>query len=178
MVKSDDYRLYLEERFKEQGVDLQEIKDGIASINSHLKELNAKVVEHEKYIVYANGVIETRQKQTEAIEKKIEELAGEVKKYPLACPNMSRIKKYEQNMVVIERKLEDVFFFLRHPKLFMGILVVCTLLALFSTIGTLGNLETKDKTNQIIEEINKLKYPEFFNPRGSAYNPVKNDTIR
>jgi len=140
MVKSDDYRLYLEERFSEQGNSLKEIKDGIADINSHLKQLNGKIIEHEKYIVYANGVIETRRKQTENIEKKIDELEEEIKRHPVTCPNFSEIKS-------IKDDLEEYRIIKKYPKLIVILFAVLTAGAIVGFINTASGL--RKLTNRV-----------------------------
>mgnify|MGYP001182359185 FL=1 len=146
MVKSDDYRLYLEERFKEQRDSLNEIKVGIADINSHLKQLNDKVVEHEKYIVYANGVIEHRRKQAEDFEKKFVEIEEEIKKHPVTCPNFSEIK-------AIKDDLEEYRFFKKYPK-------IAALLILTIVVGSIYFfLSTRSELKGLMKRVDMINTP-------------------
>lgn len=117
MTDSNDYRLYLEEKFDGLRTYMDDhfelINGKLSNIEIQVTKTNGRVTDLEKYRDYAQGVIDKR---------------------PTECPNIKRFEKLEAKLEVFEQKLEDVMFFIRHPKLFIGTVVVLVILSLFAVV--------------------------------------------
>jgi hypothetical protein len=87
MTDSSDYRLYLEENFRE-------IKDDLKEIKMQVTKTNGTVQEHEKYIVYADNVIKIRGEQSKDFESQLSELHKDLEEYRI-------IKKYPKASVIL-----------------------------------------------------------------------------
>jgi len=104
MTDSQDYRKYLESKFGDIDDHFGDLKEALKGINDHLAKLNSKVAEHEKYIVYANGVIETRKKETEVI--------------------VERLDKIDNCMEHNNDDMMEYRFFKKYPKIAIGVLLI------------------------------------------------------
>jgi len=124
--KDSDYRLYLEEKFSglashmnAQFINVNDtllvIKDQTTRTNSRVNHLedDLKGLEEkaDKAIAHGNHIIDTRVTD---------------------CPNIERFKSCESKIEEINNKFEDAMFFVRHPKLFIGVIVVFVILTLAS----------------------------------------------
>ncbi len=94
MPQSDDYRKYLETCFKHMEDHFKEIKETQKETNEHLKTLNGTVADHAKYIVYADGVIDTRKKEMEDFSNKIDSLDKKISQIDEDLIEYKLIKKY------------------------------------------------------------------------------------
>lgn len=68
------------------------------------------------------------------------------------CPNIQRFEKMEGRMEKLEGKLEDAMFFIRHPKLFVGIIVFFVLASLFSIFENAHFREFINKAPKVLTE--------------------------
>ena len=50
--------------------------------------------------------------------------------HPVACPQLSKMEKTDAKIDKLEEKLEDIFFFIKHPKLFIAGFVIVVILSL------------------------------------------------
>lgn len=125
MTDSPDYRKYLEERFNGLNTSLNanfitvhdkfdDISKTLEKIEDHTAKTNGRVSNIENWRVHVDEVIKSRGEKSEEI--------------------VERIEAVEKKMENLEEKLSDAFFFIRHPKLFVGILVVVVLLTLATFI--------------------------------------------
>lgn len=126
MTDSQDYRKYLESKFDDIDTYFGDIKSTLRDINSHLAKLNSKVAEHEKYIVYANGVIDKRKQESDDLKE--------------------RIGKIENCIEQTNNDMLEYRFFKKYPKVAIGVLVACiavVLLTFFSTKSDIKGLKTE-----------------------------------
>lgn len=133
-----DERRYLDERFKG-------VKEQLDRIEEHVKLTNGRVSKLEDQKLEIQHYIDT---------------------HPGTCPNLDKIKKTEERISDLEKKLEDAFFFLRHPKLFVaGFTVVIILsLATFLSNNPLKIFYKEPTKELILEKAGQLQdsLPNFF----------------
>ena len=123
---SKDYKEMIDRRFKDLTtlinaqfdtvhVTLDSIKKDTALTNGRVTELEDNLEEFKEigYKAIADG--------KHIVDSRVTE-----------CPNIQRFEKLEGKMEKLEGKLEDAMFFIRHPKLFIGIIVFFVLASLFS----------------------------------------------
>jgi len=115
MVRSDDYRKYLESEFK-----------GIKTL-MHAQFINV----HERL---------------EAIEKQ-------------TTKTNDRVSDLEDDIKVIERDLGEYYFFRKYPKLFISIISILVIVAIFTFYGLTININNKVKNSEttIKEEIRNME---------------------
>jgi hypothetical protein len=138
MPGSEDYRKYLEEKFEgfsklmnaqfinvhdkldtqDKKLDVQDRKldaqdEVLKSIKTQVIKTNGTVQEHEKFKTYAKDIIDRR---------------------PIDCPNLDKMNDSSTRIGQLEKKLEDVMFFVKHPKLFVGIIVFLVLVSIATFI--------------------------------------------
>ena len=117
MTDQSDYRIYLDLQFKTIHDTLDRIEKQTMRTNGRVTEAEGEIDELEekvdKAIEYANHVIDTRVTN---------------------CPNISRFEKLEHKMEQLKTQLEDAMFFIRHPKVFVGAIVVLVLAALATIV--------------------------------------------
>lgn len=117
MTDQKDYRTYLELQFKT-------IHDTLDRIERQTLLTNGRVTEVEKYV----GQVE--EKMDEAIQWGHNVVDTRVTN----CPNVSRFEKLEGKMEALKEQLEDAMFFIRHPKVFVGSIVVLVIAAILTII--------------------------------------------
>jgi hypothetical protein len=134
MPNSEDYRKYLEEKFNgfHSLMDAQFIivNDKLELIHNEAKKTNGRINKLEEYKDYAQKVIDRR---------------------PTECPNLEKMNKTEDRIEILEKKLEDAMFFVRHPKLFIGVIVFFVLMSLatFLKDGMFQMFQRKTNTEMI-----------------------------
>lgn len=120
MTDDPSYRLYLaqkfdnlDEKFKAQNTLINAqfggLNDTLKLIHEEAKKTNSRINKLEEYKDYAQGVIDKR---------------------PVECPNLKKMNATEDRIEKLEKKLEDAMFFVRHPKLFIGIIVFFVIMSL------------------------------------------------
>jgi len=68
----------------------------------------------------------------------------------------------EKKILGFEKKMEDAFFFMKHPKLFIGIIVVLVLLSIGSIVASNPfNILSKEKEK--IESVKSVERPDMAN---------------
>ena len=117
MTDQRDYRTYLEFQFKTLHDTLDRIERQTIKTNGRVTEVEVEVdnleTKVDEEISYANHVIDTRTTN---------------------CPNISRFEKLEAKMEALKTQLEDAMFFIRHPKVFVGAIVVLVIAAIATII--------------------------------------------
>ena len=128
MTDKLDYRLYLEEKFSglntHMNAQFGAVHDKLDSIEKQTTDTNSRVNHLEDDVV--------------DLEKKVDGAIADGKHIldtrVVNCPNLKRFEKFENQLVDLETKLEDAMFFIRHPKLLVGsivVLVIISILTLF-----------------------------------------------
>jgi hypothetical protein len=111
-MSADELR-YIEEKFS-----------GLISLmNARFENVDDKLDEINKHVQVTNGRV------TE-LEKKEREYAHIVDTRHINCPNLSLMKVCSNKIDSIETRMQDLNFFLRHPKLFIAGMTVIILLTL------------------------------------------------
>ena len=161
MPTSEDYRKYLEEKFEGFGklmnaqfinvhdkldaqdkkLDAQDRKldaqdEVLKAIKIQVVKTNGTVQEHERFKDYAQKIIDKR---------------------PTECPNLEKISDTSDRIGKLEQKLEDAMFFIRHPKLFVGIIVVCVLLVVATVVSNIMKSPLNKLGNKLPVQTEQLK---------------------
>ena len=117
MTDQKDYRTYLELQFKT-------IHDTLDRIENQTRLTNGRVTDTEKVV--------------EVLEKKVDKAVSWGKHVMdtrvTNCPNLKRFEVLEDAMEKLNVKLQDAMFFIRHPKVFIGAIVVLVLAAIATII--------------------------------------------
>jgi len=117
MTEQADYRTYLEFQFKTIHDTLDRIEKQTKETNGRVTELEGELGRADKRIndavAWGRHVVDTRVTN---------------------CPNIKRFEKLENAMEGLHKKLEDAMFFIRHPKVFIGAIVVLVLAAIATII--------------------------------------------
>lgn len=124
-MNTDDLR-YLDERFKG-------INDKLDRIEEHVKVTNGRVTRLEDEKLKLQHYIDT---------------------HPVTCPNLDKIKDATNRIDILEKKLEDAMFFVRHPKLFIAGISLIVILSI-ATFLTNNPLKVFDKSPTPIEYVQK-----------------------
>lgn len=124
-MNTDDLR-YLDERFKG-------INDKLDRIEEHVKLTNGRVSKLEDERMKLQHYVDT---------------------HPGTCPNLDKIHKTEERITELEKRLEDAFFFIRHPKLFVAGFVVIVILSLGTFLSN-NPLKVFEKSPTPIENVQK-----------------------
>lgn len=110
MTEEDNYKLYLDEKFKSlttlMNARFENLDDRLEDIHTEAKRTNGRISKLEDFKEYTQRTIDTRVTD---------------------CPNVKRFDK-------IEKSIEDIAFINRHPKLFIAGLVVVVILTLATFI--------------------------------------------
>jgi hypothetical protein len=162
MTDSKDYRLYLEDKFSRL---MDKITDGNASINDKLDVIHQQTER-------TNSRVNHLEIESTVLEAKVDKAIADGKHVIdtriTECPNIKRFEKLEIKMEGLESKLEDAMFFIRHPKVFMGIIiffVLASLFTLYQTVHDTGLLRdarydmnsTKIEAQKINDAINQIQ---------------------
>jgi hypothetical protein len=117
MTDQSDYRTYLELHFKTIHETLDRIEKQTLATNGRITEVEVNVDELEKKVdeavKYGNHIIDTRATN---------------------CPNIKRFEALEGRMETLHKQLEDAMFFIRHPKVFIGSIVVLVIAAIATIV--------------------------------------------
>lgn len=154
MIEDKDY---FDEKFdgleKLFNSKLETLTTVVSNIETQTTKTNSRVSKLEEFKEYGQHVIDTR---------------------PTECPNLPKFEKLTEKQEDLETKLEDALFFVRHPKLFIGFIAVCVVAIIIGAINTVSTMGIKD---EMMQQFNELKYPQFFdNTRGQYYNPFTTDS--
>jgi tetrahydromethanopterin S-methyltransferase subunit G len=127
------------------------VEDNFQAVHQRLDKINGKVGKHDEQI---NEALIERAKNRE-------EQRNMIPTHVMNCPNLQeirgcriKIENVETKMEKLQGQLEDAFFFIRHPKLFIATLVIIVLLTLGTFISNnplkaIGNLIHPVPTEQI-----------------------------
>jgi len=115
MTTSQDYRLYLEGQFKSLNKSLDSLMGTVEDIKKQTTLTNSRVTHLEEFKVIGEEAIRTRVQPED-------------------------FKRVERKLDCMELEFRDVGFFARHPKMFVGLIVVLVVLSL---VGGLGNIISK-----------------------------------
>lgn len=117
MTDQKDYRTYLELQFKTMHETLERI---------------------EKQTILTNGRVTETEKCIDTLEKKVDDAVNYgrhvIDTRVTNCPHIKRFEKLEGKMEALKTQLQDAMFFIRHPKLFVGAIVVLVLAAIATII--------------------------------------------
>jgi hypothetical protein len=199
MTDSSDYRLYLEERFNglntSMNAHFMNVKDTLDSIKkdtgltnsrvNHLEiDLQALEEKANKAIAYGNHVIDSRVtecpnlKRFEKLEVKMEGLESKLEN----DVNEAR-DEFRADSKVLKETLQDAMFFVRHPKMFVGIIVFFVLVSIYSIYES-GHLRgilnsTKDDIEATKSEVQMTNDALIKGQtRGQYFDPFTKDTTK
>lgn len=134
MPNSPDYRLMIEQRFKDlitlMNARFNMVDADNKEINDHLKELNGTVKDHTKEIVAL---------------KVNDEL------HIVACPAMPEIRTIKDN-------LQEYDFFKKHPKLALIIISIFVIGMIISAIGTVKTISNSAASKEIKQGVKEIQY--------------------
>ena len=196
MPDSKDYRLYLDQRFDGLNTLMNahfiNVKDTLDAIKTQTEKTNGRVTEVEDdlkaFKEIANKAIADGK---HVIDSRVTE-----------CPNIKRFEKLEIKMEGLEHKLEtdvkdaqnefradskilketlqDAMFFIRHPKVFMGIIVFFVLASIFTLYQTIHEAglfrETRFEMNSTKIEAQKIN--DMLNEIQTRGVSIKKDSIK
>lgn len=159
----------------------EKIKGLEGKIDSGNKLLGEKIETLNKNILKQNSRIGKLEEEDKRIEGKVDDAVTwahhVVDTRSTDCPNLTRIKQTEEDIVTINKSLTLYNIIREYPKIALGALVVLVVGSIISGLSIVKTAITNDRQDEIIQQINELKYPEFFNPRGEAYDPFVKDSI-
>jgi len=117
MTDQKDYRTYLELQFKTIHETLDRIEKQTLMTNGRVNEVEEELARLDRKvndaIQHGNHVIDTRTTN---------------------CPNIPRFEKLEASMDKLHEQLQDAMFFVRHPKLFIGAIVIVVIASILTII--------------------------------------------
>lgn len=131
----------------------------IEKIEGLTKLMNAQFESMEdKLDAIHNQAVLTNSRVTKLEDHK-EKFQHYVDTHPGTCPNLYLIKKTENDLNELETKLQDVNFFIRHPKLSLtaGILIMLFTTATMYT-SVFGWIKNKPFNNHTITIVDSTKY--------------------
>ena len=149
MTNSQDYRLYLDEKF------------------SHVKTQLDRIEEH---VLRTNGRVSKLEEEDERIEKKVDDAIAFGKHIidtrATECPQVKEIEKIRENL----GNLEVVSFFSKHPKILAFTLVG---ILTFGIVSVALSVYNGAEVRVIKANIEQLGTPVITNPRGVVQDSVK-----
>jgi len=117
MTDQKDYRTYLELQFKTMHETLERIEGQTKLTNGRVTDLEKELDKVDERLTgavkWGKHVVDTRVTN---------------------CPNVKRFEKLEAKMEALHDKLEDAMFFIRHPKVFIGAIVVLVIAAIATIV--------------------------------------------
>ena len=93
------------------------------------------------------------------LEEQKEKVQHYIDTHPGTCPNLEAIKTTQNNLSSLEKKLEDVNFFIRHPRLSLTaavLIVIFTAATMYTQV--FGWIKPKLSSNIITTQIDTTKY--------------------
>ncbi len=148
---------YLEQKFR--GVEDQ-IKAIPTLINAQFLAVDVKLSRIEDHVERTNGRVNKHDSEIEELNERVDgtlEWAHHVvDTRPSGCPSFESINKVAERVDKLEDKLEDAMFFVRHPKLFVAILVGAVLFMLGMFIVNTHNIRNfKIDTQELVESFHE-----------------------
>jgi tetrahydromethanopterin S-methyltransferase subunit F len=138
MTENSDYRLFLNEKFG----NIEEKFEGMGKlINAQFSDVHERLDKIEAQTTKTNG--------------RVTDVERQVILHPVNCPNSPKIE-------TIDKTLEDIRFFIKYPKLAVGIATVFIIIFLGSAVafysGLKSNLiQTKENKELIIKNDSTIK---------------------
>jgi len=136
MTQNEDYRLYLDERFKGMG----------SLINAHFHDLSSEITVIKEQTLKTNS-------RVNHIEDDIKELEKADIKHVVDCPVLPKVQKIEDDLM--EYKL-----FKKYPKAGITVLVIAVILVLINVLGLITTPKAAAQTKIELSDqkaiINKL----------------------
>jgi len=111
------------------------------------------------------------EKSFEILNDKLDRIETQVTKTNL------RVDRLEGCVGDINKELEEYRMIKKYPKTMLILISVFVVGIIISAVNTIQSIKSRDRQTQIIDQINELKYPELFNPRGEPYDPFAKDSI-
>lgn len=150
--ESSDYRLYLEQRLKSEDEKYITLSNQLniltTSINGQFIALNDRV----DLMSNTLSEIKTQTKITNGRVTDLEEFQEEVddiiKEREVKCPNVKKITDVSNRIEKLETRLENVMFFAKNPKIFIGIIVFLVMASIASTVIYYNSLKDTIKSLQ------------------------------
>jgi len=150
-------------------------------IDSGNKLLGEKIETLNKNILKQNSRVGKLEEEDKRIEKKVDDAMvwahHIVDTRSTDCPNLKRIGEIEKDVEDINKSLTIYNLIKEYPKLALSALVVLVVGSIISGLSIVKTAIANDRQDEIIRQINELKYPDLFNPRGATYNPFAKDSI-
>jgi predicted RNA-binding protein with EMAP domain len=157
--KTDHFRELMDEKFKGLtslvNAQFESVNDKLEEIHNEAKKTNSRVnhleEQRDKYLetrvsipMLKDLTTEVKEIRTE-LDESVKWTHRYVERRAIDCPVVDDIKECKDKIVTIEKDLTDVNFVIRHPKLFIAVLVVITLLTLATFLeGNPFNVFYKD----------------------------------
>lgn len=130
MTQSEDYRLYLEEKFN--------------GLDTHFNVINDKLTKIEMQTTKTNGRVTQHDKDLESL--KVQEIT-----HIINCPNSPRIK-------VLEDDLSEYRFFKKYPKILAGIVIFIVISFGIVSYETYKKISVNERlNNELITTVDSLK---------------------
>ena len=136
----------------------------MATIDSKLNESKFESIEKvmnlqysflKESIVSITEQLNNVTRKTDEISEKIQNTIMDNQKHYSNCPNTQKVEKLNERIEnyekSVDKRLEDFTFFLKNPKLFIGIITVCVLIVIVLSYAELVNLQTSTKLAKTTE---------------------------
>lgn len=157
---SEDYKdKYIEEKFK--GV-YQHIDAIPTLINARFLTVDEQLDRIEDHAARTNGRVSKHDDEIKDLNKRVDDAMEwahhVVDTRPSGCPSFENINKVSTRVEKLEGKLEDAMFFIRHPKLFIGIITGAVLIVLFTLFLNLHSVRSiKSQQDNILDVVESEK---------------------
>lgn len=160
-TEQSDYRLYLEQRLKAEDDKYIALSTQLAalttSINAQFIALNDGMATMNKTLGDIKGQTTLTNGRVNDLEEFQEEIENVLEEREVKCPNVKRINDVSNRIEKLETRLENVMFFAKNPKIFIGIVVFLVMASIASTIiyyNSLKNtIESLQKNTSYVEQL-------------------------
>lgn len=179
MPHNEDYRGLVAEKFSSL----------TTLMNAHFETVYVSLDSIKKDTTRTNGRVTVAENEIERLENKLDEAIKYanhvIDSRATECPNVKRFEKAEDRMEKLENRLEDLFFLMKYPKVFIGIIVffvLVSLVGLYQTIHSAGILrDTRfDVESTKIEAQQTRDAVKDMEKRGEVFIPpaFRKDTVK
>ena len=159
---------YIEQKFENVMTKL----DGLVTLfNANFENIDEQLDRIEAHAKLTNSRVSHAEDDIVAVNKRIDEAMTWanhiVDTRPTGCPNLDRViqvenevrackNEFTKSVGELKKKLEDVFFIAKYPKLFLGAIVVAVLISIATLISNNPfSIFDKANTTEQVESINK-----------------------
>jgi predicted RNase H-like nuclease (RuvC/YqgF family) len=150
MTDQSDYRLYLKTEFDGIHSAIEKLSTTVDKLVETTNDIKVQTTKTNNRVNYLDEGLKSLETE---VEKDMEWAHSIVdNRTTTSCPNLKAITDSTHKIETLEDGLKDINFFVRHPKLFIGMLVVLVLLSLVSIVQSgLFQISSNKADSQIIE---------------------------